>query len=173
MNKRSLVAVVLTVALLLAAFPMNVLAAPPEAFQADGEITGIDAGIVKAAGDSGRWVVSERHVSGTISGDLNGDFEFTYRANVAADQAGQLSGTMTVGEQNLELRGVSQPVTVVQVAPGVYLPRIAISGTWSFREGRGSGDFDAWMVFVPVFDPDGNMHVGYIFASAFNLTGKR
>ena len=173
MNKRGMVAVLLIVVLLLSAFPMTTLAAPPEDFLANGVVTAIDTGIVKAAGNSGRWVVSERHVTGTITGDLNGEFQFSYHANVTADQAGQLSGTMTVGEQTLKLRGASQPVTVVQVGPGVYLPRIAINGSWNFQKGRGNGDFDAWMIFVPVFDEEGNMHVGYIVASDFTLTGKQ
>lgn len=50
-------------------------------FLSSGKITAIDTGDVVPAGISGRFVVKERHVEGTLdNGDLGGSFLMTYHA---------------------------------------------------------------------------------------------
>ena len=151
--------------------PVPVLAARPVPLNANGDISFISAGTVKPAGDSGRWVVVEREIKGSFSGpDIVGPFAMAYKANVElATQAGNLHGTLTAGEKTLNVDGKIDPLTLVEVAPGTFLPKLSISGHWNFAKGgQGEGTFTAWAIFIP--SPDG--HVETFVASAFSLTGK-
>ena len=176
MMKRKTLLIGLTLALLsILVMPVSALAAQPVAFSASGTISSISTGDVLAAGKSGRWVVQERELCGSLSGDINGDFVLTYKANVDENQAGNLAGELMVGQDAyiMRLNGKSQPMDFVWFeAFGIYLPRLSINGHWALTEGtKGEGDFEAWFVFVPYIDEQGNVHVGQIVGSAIILSG--
>ncbi len=176
MKKRIfLVSLALVLALFLLA-PAPALAAKPVEFNASGSIETISAGDVLPAGNSGRWVVHERELCGILSGDINDDFVLTYRANVDENQAGNLSGKLTIGQDacSMRLNGKSQPLELVWLETfNTYLPMLAIEGHWTFNQGaRGNGDFAAWFIFIPQVDEQGNVHIGQIVGSALELTGK-
>ena len=176
--KRKSLLIGLTLALLsILIMPVSALAAQPVAFNASGTISSITTGDVMAAGKSGRWVVQERELCGSLSGDINGDFVLTYKANVDENQAGNLAGKLVVGEGAyiMRLNGKSQPMDFVWFEEfGVYLPRLSINGHWTLTEGaKGEGNYEAWFVFVPYIDEQGNVHVGQIVGSAIVLSGKQ
>ena len=152
--------------------PAAALAAKPVSFGASGIITYISPGTVIPAGESGRWRVVERELSGTfLSGNIHGNFTMTYKANVELlTQAGNLQGTLKAGPYILKLNGKIQPLVFAGwFAPGIPLYQLTINGRWTFTDGaKGQGDFSAWAIFVPT--PEG--HVAFITESAFDLTGK-
>ena len=164
--------------------PVTVFAAKPADFSASGTITGISPGDVFPAGESGRWVVAERELTGTFPDgeDISGDFTLTYKANVElATQAGNLHGELAMndGSYVLKVNGKIEPLAFAgwYLPPGVDpnypngipLLQLTINGRWTFTDGaRGQGDFSASATFVPT--PDG--HVAFIVASTFDLTGK-
>lgn len=161
--------------------PGVVLAAKPDPFEATGTVTYLEAGDVFPAGDSGRWVVASRYLEGTFVDGIPGDFSMTYKANVTSEQAGNLHGTLERGPYVLKVNGKSEPADVldyVVISPGIVVPTklgLALSGRWTFIEGaQGNGGFDAYVVFTPWFDEEGNMHVGPVIPdeSSFDLTGK-
>ena len=162
--------------LLVMVMPLSALAAQPVPFGASGTISAISAGDVLAAGGSGRWVVQERELCGSLCGDINGDFVLSYKANVDENQAGNLAGKLVVGQSDyiMSLNGKSQPMDFVWFeALGIYLPRLSINGHWTLTGGdKGEGDFEAWFVFLPYIDEQGNVHVGQIVGSAIILSGK-
>jgi hypothetical protein len=162
-----IIAVVLT---LLTAVPA--LAAKPTAFNASGTISAISPGTVFPAGESDRWRVVERDITGTLSGDINGDFTMTYRANIESveTQAGNFHGTLDVDTYRFRVNGTSEPLEFIAwFAPGIPLYKSVIYGRWTFLEGaNGTGDFNAYSIFIPT--PDG--HVAYIVNSAFIMTGQ-
>ena len=178
--KRRLLLISLFLAPVLAALnPMAALAAPPVRFSASGNISYISPSLlseISPAGKSGRWVVHERELGGSISGDISGAFTLTYQANVAENQAGSLSGTLTVddGASTIRVSGRIQPLEIIYLeAFQTYLPKLTIAGSWTFTHGAvGNGNFDAWFIFIPEVDAYGNVHVGQIVASALELTGK-
>ena len=155
--------------------PGAVLAAKPqlEDFNASGTISSISVGKVIEAGVTGKWVVVERELTGTLSGDIAGDFTMNYKAMIESifTQAGDLHGWLTVGEDSyvLKVKGEIEPLDIVWFEPfNTYLPKLTINGEWMFTQGdHGSGDFSAWVIFIP-----DNGHVGQIIASSFTLTGK-
>ena len=172
MLRKRLLLMSLALALVLTALtPAVALAAKPVPLEANGTITSITPGDVFPAGESGRWRVIERDITGNLSGAISGDFTMTYKANVElATQAGNLHGTLEAGESVLNVNGKIEPLDIVYYKPwDTYLPKLTISGHWNFLEGaRGQGDFDASAIFVPT--PEG--HVAFIIASSFKLTGK-
>ncbi len=176
--RRSTLFISLFLALLLVVLiPASALAAKPafSPFAASGNITYISPGTTFAAGQSDRWRVPERQLSGILNGDINGPFTVTYRANIESvqTQAGNLHGTLTAGAYVLKVNGKIQPLAVVgfmEVAPGIWVPKLQLTiiGHWTFIDGaQGNGDFTASVVFLPT--PDG--HVAYIIQSSFDLTG--
>jgi len=171
--KRRLLIISLVLALALVAMtPAAALAdeGRPTKIEAYGEITGITAGIVTPLGESGRWRVIEREILGTISGDINGDFNLTYKGVFKLeDQAGNFHGTMETGTYFLRVNGKVQPLEMVQIGPEIYLPKLTITGHWTFTDGaQGQGDLNGWAIFIPTSEG----HVGAIIASAFALTGQ-
>lgn len=163
----------LILALVLTAFiPVPTLAAKPKPFAATGTIDYISSGTVFPAGASVRWVVAERELTGTLSGDLNGQFTMTYKANVESmdSQAGNFHGMLLVGPYILKINGSSEPLEFVGwYAPEVPIYKLIIGGHWTFTNGaHGQGNFDGYAIFIPT--PEG--HVGYILGSSFNLTGQ-
>lgn len=168
--KKRLLIISLVFALLLALAPGAALAAKPVDFYAAGTISGISPGDVVAAGESGRWRVIERELTGELSGDVSGDFTMIYKANVElATQAGNFHGTMTVGSSEFKVNGQIQPLEMVPVSADVYLPKLTINGHWTAGEGvRGNGDFVGWLIFIP----NSEGHVDTILASSLTMTGQ-
>jgi len=146
------------------------LAVKPIPFSASGTISSISPGDVFPAGKSGRWVVADRKLTGTLSGDINGSFTATYRANVELEtQAGTLYGTLEAGPYVLRVNGESRPLQMVPTSFGFELPMLTIYGSWIIIDGaQGQGNFDAWVVFIST--PEG--HVDYILDSHIYLTGE-
>src|SRR5688572_27917703 len=74
------------IALLAALGPVQAVSAEP--FLAGGRITTIDDGDIKAAGNSGRFIVRNRAVGGFLTGFVGTDafveepFTFTFKTNV-------------------------------------------------------------------------------------------
>lgn len=150
--------------------PATALAAKPVSLEADGIVTCISPGTVFPAGESGRWVVVERELSGTfLCGDINGDFTMIYKANVElSTQAGNLHDTLETGPYIIKLNGDIQPLEMMPTPFGIDLPKLTIKGHWTFTNGaQGRGNFDVWVIFIPT--PEG--HVDSIVASAISLTG--
>lgn len=158
--------------MLVTLMPATALAAKPTSFNASGTITYISPGTVFPAGKSDRWVVAERELTGSLSGDISGDFTMTYKANVESvqTQAGNLHGRLEVSPYVLEVNGELQPAEFVGwFAPGIPLYQGIFNGRWTFTQGaRGNGDFDACVIFVPT--PEG--HVGYIVDGDFTMSGQ-
>jgi hypothetical protein len=171
MKRRSLIISLVLAMLLTATLVTPALAAKPVPFAAAGTITYITPGDVFPAGNSGRFVVAERELGGSIAGSINGDFTLTYKANVElATQAGALHGTLVAGGYEFKVNGQIEPLTfygwyVLDVIP---LYQLDISGKWSAKGSQGNGDFFATIVFIPT--PDG--HVYAIVDSYFEMTGK-
>jgi len=150
--------------------PSLTLAAEPEPFGAAGQITSITVGAVKPAGNSGRFVVVERQMSGALQGSLDSSFTLSYKANVElATQAGELHGTMKLDNGDvLNVNGTVQPLQWQDIGFGQLLPVLTMSGHWNFTNGaQGQGNFTAWGVFIPTDDG----HIATL-AGAFSLTGQ-
>jgi len=170
MKMRALFSSIALALVLTALMPVATLAAKPVSFDTSGIVTQISPGTVFPAGESGRWIVVERELCGTfLSGNINGDFTMTYKANVKlSNQAGNLHGTLKSGPYVLKLNGKIQPLEIVPTPLGIDLPKLTITGHWTFTDGaQGNGNFDVWVIFIPT--PEG--HVGSIVASALSLTG--
>ena len=174
-RKPLLICLALAITLILAT-PATALAAKPVEFNASGTIESVSTGDVLPAGNSGRWVVHERELWGSLSGNINGDFVLTYKATVDENQAGNLAGKLTVGQDSyvININGKSQPMDFVwSEVFNTFLPRLSINGHWTFIRGaQGTGNFEAWFVFIPYIDEQGNVHVGQIVCSDLELTGK-
>jgi hypothetical protein len=167
------VAAVVVIAALGALCPARALAAQ-DAFLASGPILTIDDGNVDAAGNSGRFVVKEREVRGTLSGFVGNDvfvdvpFTFTFGTNVPLmTQSGNLHGTLTFNGYEAKVAAKSTlgvtpapcPESLADVCvpsadspTGFFFPGLLINGTLTFTSGaQGHGTADAWV--VPVIDP--------------------
>ncbi len=170
MKRELIISLALALVLALATImPSPAPAAEPVAFATSGTVSSITPGTVKPAGTSGRFVVIQRDIVGSMSGDIIGAYTFSYKANVELlTQAGNLHGTLTVGESTFNLNGKIAPLMLVPV--GEYLlPKLNISGNWDLIEGaHGEGIFNAAVTFIPT--PEG--HVGTIIDSTFFLTGQ-
>jgi len=144
----------------------------PQSLAATGTIDSISPGNVLPAGESGRWRVVERELDGELyEGDISGDFHMAYKANVELEtQAGNLHGTLKIGEYVLKVNGKIEPLEFEGwLEPGIPLYKLTISGHWTFIEGAtGQGTFDAWVIFIPT--PEG--HIYAITSSSFTLDGK-
>lgn len=193
MNKKILmVGLVLALTLVLVA-PVPALAAKPVTFEANGIITEVSPGNIFAAGNSGRWVVDERQMFGTITGNVGGDFELTYTANVDLEtQAGSFHGTLEVGSLLFRVRGKSQlvedsdpdPGPWVEIAPDVFVPTIIRTletiGGWTLIQGaKGNGGYYGWAtVLIASAGPLEGHILGVVSgddvpgASGFTMTGQ-
>jgi len=145
MKKRILCIILVASLVLSVVMPATALAAKGKAFddfEATGVITDITSGDVFPAGNSGRWRVSERTVSGPfIGGDLAGaSFTMTYKANVDSEQAGTFHGELVSGEVVFKVRGKSEMGSEVL---GVY-------------------DYFPVLVPNPEYDPDDPTSLPYI-----------
>jgi hypothetical protein len=165
-----LLALVLSLIVPTAAFAAK--APVSTSFSAYGEMQTIDNGNVRPLGNTGKWLVLDRHIQGQfVSGDLStSPFKLTYGGIFdLATQAGNLVGTMQTASGTLLVTGSVAPLTgVYSEEAGGYLPLLSISGNWTGLWGiRASGTFQAYMIFVPTDDG----HVKYIVDSAFVMTG--
>ena len=179
-----MVGLVLTLALVLVA-PAPALAAKPVGFTASGIISEVLPGDIFPAGQSGRWVVDERQMSGIILGDINGEFTLTYSANVNLEtQAGSFHGTIEVDSLLINVIGKSQLVGDSYPGPTIPTPfgptsttvrALETTGSWAFISGSmGNGDY--YGVTVVLIAAAGLLE-GHILAidpdnSGFSMTGK-
>jgi hypothetical protein len=152
--------------------PSVAMAAKPAVFSATGEMIGIDSGNVKPLGDSGLWLVKDRHIDGYFTdGFPKGQtFRITYGGVFKiSTQAGSLAGTMKTGTETYTITGKVAPLTMVFMGGEVYLPQLSISGHWTGTKGvKRSGTFTASVLFIP----DAAGHVATILNSSFIMTGK-
>ena len=99
-------------------------------FSAEGVISGITPGDVRPAGNSGRFVVKDRTISGLLGGDLEGPFSFTYGTNVPiATQSGQIHGKASLADGAFEANVVAQSSLVAGPAIAVDLSISPPSGS--------------------------------------------
>ena len=155
--------------------PVPALAAKPVPFSAVGTVYYITPGTVTPAGDSGRFVVVERDIVGSLSGSIKGDFKFSYKANVElATQAGNLHGTMQVGGNTLNVNGKIQPLVFAGLSndkPGNVVFKSTIDGHWNFLVGaNGEGKFSSDILLI--VDPLTQHVIGFETGSSINLTGQ-
>jgi hypothetical protein len=170
MKKILLIGVILAMVLTLI-LPSVAMAAKPSVFTASGEMTTIDQGQTRELGESGKWLVADRHILGTFdSGDLDGDFTLTYGGVFdLATQAGNLVGTLKNGSKTILVTGKVSPYEIVDTGMGFSAPQLTIKGKWVGLKGlKANGEFTAWFIFIP--DEEG--HVVQIIASSFDMTGK-
>ncbi|MFC1945634.1 hypothetical protein ACFLW1_00370 [Chloroflexota bacterium] len=166
------IVIVTMLSMLVTASPA--LAAKPVAFEAGGTITAISPGVVGEnvfpAGNSGRWRVTDRTITGVLTrGDIAGDITIQYQANVDATQAGNFHGSIVVagGSYSGKING---SISSVVYDPGLPLPpRIDITGHWNLNNGaRGNGTFEATIFFLPLGE-----HVLFVIPemSTFTMSG--
>jgi len=124
------------------------------------------------------WRVEGRPMSGTISGDVNGQFSFTYDAVVNLLQSGYIWGTTEVdcgGGNTISGTAKGWTLTII-FRPLAHRAWMYISGTWTFSAGTGnyegvwgSGTMSGW---VGVQLDEENEHVvGILEGSQMNLAG--
>ncbi|MCK4863347.1 MAG: hypothetical protein KAS25_03575 [Dehalococcoidales bacterium] len=173
MKRRMLFISLALVLVLTMLIPGTALAVKPQPFYAAGVITGIEDTVIGdnafPAGESGRWRVVGRDITGQLSGDVSGSFVMTYKANVElATQAGNLQGNLVMDDASFKVNGKIQPLEIVPTPLGIDLPKLTITGHWNLDgKGPGNGDFEAWVIFVP----DEYGHVVMIIASSFIMEG--
>ena len=198
MRKKALFISLALALVLTTLMPATTLAAKPvmQDFNATGTIDAITPGKVIEAGTTGKWVVVERELTGSLSGDISGTFNMNYHAMVESiyTQAGDLQGWLTVDDgSRVRVKGTIEPLDLYwgdkypfitwYDLPGFglvrlyYVPDIGvvplfyleINGQWTIVDGaQGNGDFTAYAIFIPT--PEG--HVYAIVDSAFVMTGK-
>ena len=124
------------------------------------------------------WRVEDRPMWGAISGDLNGQFSFTYDAVVNLLQSGYIWGTTEVdceGDNTISGKARGWTLTII-FRPLAHRAWMYISGTWTFSAGTGnyegvcgSGTMSGW---VGVQLDEENEHVvGILEGSQINLAG--
>jgi len=182
MKKRMLcIGLVLTLALTII-IPATATAKGLDGFHAEGIVIGIDQGDIKAAGNSGRWVVSERNLYGGFGffGDSPAQYGFTlnYHANIDSvyTQAGNLQGVLSIWDTPyaLNLTGTTDPAYPDPVdeygypipyqkiiSPDPFITMVVanyvlhLEGRWTFISGAiGNGTFEADVVVQICIDED-------------------
>jgi len=177
--------------LLLLLLPMTTLAAvgiPAGAPQATSDVwlSSFKATVIPAEIGEGKvtplgkfhWRVEDRPMWGAISGDLNGQFSFTYDAVVNLLQSGCIWGTTKVdcgGGNTISGKARGWTLTII-FHPLAHRAWMYISGTWTFSAGTGnyegvwgSGAMSGW---VGVQLTEENEHVvGILERSQINLVG--
>jgi hypothetical protein len=155
-------------------------------FLVTGPIVGIDAGEVKAAGKSGRFVVKNRHLTGTLYGVVADEqlagvpFTFTFGTNVPLlTQSGNLHGVLSFGpyEARIAAKGEigltpltcedADGVACIPTPAGNFVPGLIIDGVTTFTHGTtGHGAASAWL--IPKIDETG--HVIGVIAGQMTLS---
>ncbi len=181
MRRRFAVFSLVLVAVLVMVLPGAVMAKQPsEPFSASGIITGIEDTKVGVnafeLGVSGKWLVKDRSINGTLEGAIDSEFTLTYGGIFSIEtQAGCLVGTMDAGDRTFFVVGTINPYELVPMG-GYDLPKLTISGYWTEKlprqqgryQKRSTGTFDAWVIFIP----DAQGHVVQIVQSSFEMNGR-
>lgn len=158
------------------------IAGSPVPFSASGTILTIDTGDVRPAGQSGRFIVRDRQITGTLAGSISGPFVLTYDTNVPiATQAGRIHARLIVGvyEANVVMASSTGPTPVECDAPdgatciatpgGNFVPGLLLNGRMNFLSGaNGHGSVTGWL--IPIVDAQG--HIVSIAASQLTLLGQ-
>lgn len=202
MSKRFSMGRVMAAATIAAFAAFGSTQAVADDFALGGQITTIDDGNVKAAGKSGRFVVKNRHVGGTLSGFIgdtplvNVPFTFTFGTNVPImTQSGNIHGTLVIdnGAYNAKVAAKSAigvtpapcPAAwaavygCIETAPGVFFfPGLLINGKLTLTNGdaQGHGTVDGYGSVdgwvIPIIDP-ATGHIVGVFAGALSLQGSK
>ena len=157
-------------------------AGPHVPFSVSGTIQTIDTGDVKPAGQSGRFIVRDRHITGTFTGSINGPFVITYDSNVPiATQAGRIHARLIAGvyEANVTMASSTgaTPVecetpdgaTCIATPGGNFVPGLLLNGRMNFLSGaKGQGSVTGWL--IPTFDMEG--HINGIAVSQLTISGQ-
>jgi len=173
--KRILVISLMLAMILTLLIPSVAMAARPDthAFNASGVLTGIDTGNVKELGN-GLWLVKDRHITGTLEGDLAGDFTLTYGGQFALpSQEGNLKGKMVVNDtKTCVVTGKVSPYEFVawyDPVNGIPILKLNIQGNWvGIKDIKAKGNFSACFNFIPTADG----HVAAVLDSSFVMEGK-
>ncbi len=188
MSKRISLGRMVAVAVIAAAAavaPVQAVSAEP--FLAGGRIMDIDKGDLKAAGDSGRFIVRNRHVDGTLSGSVGGVelpdtfFTFMFKTNVPIQtQSGNIQGYLSFGIYEAKVIAKSEIGAVpcpagwdawcIEIPSGsLVLPALLINGSVTFTEGtEGHGTVSAYI--VPRLGLDG--HILGVLAGELMIQGE-
>ena len=161
-------------------------AGPPIPFSASGTILTIDTGDVRPAGQSGRFIVRDRHITGTLTGSIGGTagvpFVITYDSNVPlATQSGRIHARLIAGvyEANMTMASSAGPTpiecetpdgaTCIATGAGNFVPGLLLNGRINFLSGaKGQGTVNGWL--IPILDEQG--HIVSIAASLLSLSGR-
>lgn len=161
-------------------------AGPPVPFSASGPILTIDTGDVKPAGQSGRFIVRDRQVTGTLAGSIGGTagvpFVITYDSNVSiTTQAGRVHARLIAGvyEANMVLASsigltpvpcdTPDGATCIATPGGNFVPGLLLNGNMNFLSGAtGHGTVTGWL--IPIVDAQG--HIVSIVASLLTISGQ-
>ena len=155
-------------------------------FSVSGVILNIDTGDVKPAGQSGRFIVRDRQITGTFTGSIGGTagvpFVITFDTNVPlATQAGRIHGRLIAGvyEANVTMASSTGPTPVECETPdgatciltpgGNFVPGLLLNGRMNFLSGaKGQGSVNGWL--IPLLDDQG--HIVSIVASQLTISGQ-
>ena len=157
-------------------------AGPHVPFSVSGTILTIDTGDVKQAGQSGRFIVRDRQITGAFTGSINGPFVITYDSNVPiATQAGRIHARLIAGvyEANVTMASSTgaTPVecetpdgaTCIATPGGNFVPGLLLNGRMNFLSGaKGQGSVTGWL--IPILDAQG--HINGIVASQLTISGQ-
>ena len=157
-------------------------AGPHVPFSVSGVILTIDTGDVKPAGQSGRFIVRDRHITGTFTGSISAPFVITFDTNVPiATQSGRIHGRLIAGvyEANVTMASSTgaTPVecetpdgaTCIATPGGNFVPGLLLNGRMNFLNGaKGQGSVTGWL--IPVIDDQG--HIVTILASQLAISGQ-
>ena len=157
-------------------------AGPHVPFSVSGTITSVDTGDVKPAGQSGRFIVRDRHITGTFTGSISAPFVITFDTNVPiATQSGRIHGRLiaSVYEANVTMASSTgaTPVecetpdgaTCIATPGGNFVPGLLLNGRMNFLNGaKGQGSVTGWL--IPVIDDQG--HIVNILASQLAISGQ-
>jgi hypothetical protein len=157
-------------------------AGPHVPFSVSGTISTIDTGDVKPAGQSGRFIVRDRQITGAFMGSISAPFVITFDTNVPlATQAGRIHGRLIAGvyEANVTMASSTGPtpvecpmpdgVTCIATPGGNFVPGLLLNGRMNFLSGaKGQGSVTGWL--IPIIDEQG--HIVSIVASELAISGQ-
>ncbi len=170
----------------LAGVSLPAFAGPHVPFSASGTILTIDTGDVRPAGQSGRFIVRDRQITGTLTGSIGGTagvpFVIMYDSNVPiATQSGRIHARLIAGvyEANVTMASSTGPTPVECETPdgatclatpgGNFVPGLLLNGRMNFLNGaKGQGTLTGWL--IPILDEQG--HIVSIAASLLSLSGR-
>lgn len=157
---------ILAIILIIGFLPATAMAAQ-DPVSATGTIINISGTDGYQAGGSNNFKVTSRTVTGTFdSGDLSGDYSFTYQGSFDLNtQAGNISGQLINGAYNFDVQGKSYPFTMIDNSTLFA----TAGGTF---QGHGFSAGGTWTANY-YFQIDDSGHIQSILPdSSFNITGK-